>query len=257
MKGKKLNIKLMGALLIVMGMPLLVRADDQGETALDKARQAFAQRADPEQAKASLQLYQDAAKKNPGSYEARWEGARAYAYYLEYPFEEGKDEAKIELAQQGIQLAKDALRLKSKGVEAHYWLGALYGLYGEAKGVLKSLSMVPRIRYEMDICMREDPSVDCYGPERILGRMYYNLPWFAGGNNRRSLRYLERCVKECPANDLSRLYLAGTYNAVGRADQAREQLGTILNRKPDPRWTPEYLFLKARAEEMLEKLGRG
>jgi tetratricopeptide (TPR) repeat protein len=254
MKWRKVHIAVMAGLLVGLGVPLSVPAG-QGETALEKARQAFEQRADPHAAKASLEFYQEAAKENPGSYEACWEGARAYAYYLEYPFADEKDEVKIDLAQKGINLAKDALRLKGKGVEAHYWLGVLYGLYGEAKGVLKSLSLVPRIKNEMDICMTEDPSVDCYGPERILGRMYYELPWFAGGRNRMSLRYLEASVKECPENDLTRLYLAETYKAVGKDDQAKEQLGTILNRKPDPRWAPEYSFLKARAEKMLETFG--
>jgi tetratricopeptide (TPR) repeat protein len=253
MKWKKVHITGMAVLLTGLGMPVSATAA-QGATTLEKARQAFEQRADPKEAKASLQLFQEAAKENPGSYDARWEGARAYAYYLEYPFAHGKDEAKIELAEQGIQLAKDALKLKKKGAEAHYWLGALYGLYGESKGVLKSLSLVPKIKNEMDLSIMEDPSVDCYGPDRILGRMYYELPWFAGGNNKRSLRYLEKCVKECPENDLSRLYLARTCKAVGKDDQAREQLETILTQKPDPRWAPAYPFIKARAEKMLTAL---
>jgi len=254
MKYAKTLITVGTGLLIGLGMPLSLSAG-QGETALEKARQAFDRRADPEEAKAGLRLYQKAARENPSSYEARWEGARAYAYYLEYPFADGKEEEKIDLAQKGIDLAQDALKLKGKGVEAHYWLAVLYGLYGEAKGVLKSLSLVPRIKNELDICMMVDPTVDCYGPDRILGRMYYELPWFAGGNNRRSLRYLETCVKKCPENDLSRLYLAETYKADGKDDEAREQLGVILNRKPDPRWAPAYPFIKARAEKMLSKLG--
>jgi tetratricopeptide (TPR) repeat protein len=254
MHWSRVHITVTAALLIALGMPLSLSAG-QGETALEKARQAFDRRADPEEAKAGLRLYQKAAKENPSSYEARWEGARAYAYYLEYPFADGTDEEKIDLAQKGIDLAQDALKLKKKGVEAHYWLAALYGLYGEAKGVLKSLSLVPKIKNELDICLMEDASVDCYGPDRILGRMYYELPWFAGGNNRRSLRHLETCVKKCPENDLSRLYLAETYKAVGKNDEAREQLGVILNRKPDPRWAPEYPFIKARAGKMLAKLG--
>ena len=254
MKWRKMHIAAIAAVLIGMGGPVSV-SGSQGETTLWKARLAFDRRADPQEAKAALRLYQEAAKENPGSYEARWEGARAYAYYLEYPFADGKDEEKIDLAQKGIDLAQDALKLRGKGVEAHYWLAALYGLYGEAKGVLKSLSLVPKIKNELDICLMTDPSVDCYGPDRILGRMSYELPWFAGGNNKTSIRYLETCVKKCPENDLSRLYLAETYKAVGEDDEAREQLGVILNRKPDSRWAPEYPFIKARAERMLTKLG--
>ena len=44
----------------------------------------------------------------------------------------------------------------------------LYGVYGEAKGVLKSLSLVPSIKQEMQTCLEIDPSVEGYGPDRVL-----------------------------------------------------------------------------------------
>ena len=254
MKGNRVHIAGMAALLVGLAMPLSVQAA-QENTTLEKAQQAFDQRADPEKAKASLQLYQEAAKENPGSYEARWEGARDYTYYLAYPFSNGKKEEKTALAQKGIDLAKEAVKLKRDGVEAHYWLGALYGIYGESKGILKSLSLVPKVANEMNLCLREDPSVDCYGPDRVLGRMYYKLPWFAGGNNRRSLRYLKASVEKCPDNDLSRLYLAETCKAVGKDQQAREQLEKIINQEPAPRWAPSYPYIKAKAEKVLKEIG--
>ena len=254
MKGNKAHMAGMAALLVGLAMPLSAQTA-QTNTTLEKARQAFDQRADPKEAKASLQLYQEAAKENSGSYEACWEGARAYAYYLEYPFSNGKKEEKTALAQKGIDLAKEAVKLKGDGVEAHYWLGALYGIYGESKGILKSLSLVPKVTNEMNLCLKEDPSVDCYGPDRVLGRMYYNLPWFAGGNNKRSLQYLEASVEKCPDNELSRLYLAETYKAVGKDLQAREQLEKIINQEPVPRWAPSYPFIKAKAEKVLGQIG--
>ena len=114
--------------------------------ALVEARAAYETRAEAGQAKAAVELFQRAAAEDPASYEARWEGARAAYFYGTYTRSEAPDTEKMAIFDGGITLAKQAVALSPKGVEGHFWLGVLYGVYGEAKGIFKSLSLVPVIK---------------------------------------------------------------------------------------------------------------
>ncbi len=220
---------------------------------LERAEAAYEQRANPEQARAAMQLFAEAAKADPKSYDALWRGARACYFYGEYTRAKASGDEKMTLFQDGIGRAKAAVALDPKGVEGHFWLGVLYGVYGEAKGIFKSLSLVPSIKQEMKTCQDLNPAVEGYGPDRVLGRMYYKLPWFKGGDNKKSIHYLEASLKGAPTNALTRLYLAETYKDEGMKDKALEQVKTIVDMTPDPRWAPEFTSIKAKAEKLLQK----
>lgn len=223
-------------------------------THLAAARQAYQQRAESAQAAAAVRLFAEAAAADPGSYEAHWEGARACYAYGTYTLPENRNSERIKVFEDGIGRAKAAVALRPDGVEGHFWLGVLYGVYGEARGVLKSLFLVDDILSAMETCLRLDPSVEDWGPYRVLGRLYFKLPGFKGGDNRKSREYLEKCLTAEPANELTRLYLAETYRALGMTQEARAQLNHILSTPPDPRWAPESPWVRAQAQRLLAKL---
>ncbi len=221
---------------------------------LADARAAYEQRADPARAKAAFDLFQQAAKADPASVEARWEGARAAYFYGNYTKAEAPDREKMAIFDAGITLAKEGVALAPKSVESHFWLGVLYGVYGEAKGIFKSLSMVPLIKQEMATCLETDPSVEGFGPDRVLGRLYYKLPGFKGGDNQKSIAHLEKSLAGAPTDALTKLYLAETYKSEGMKPKAIAQLEGIVAMMPDPRWAPEHPWIKAKAEKLLSKL---
>ncbi len=229
-------------------------AQDTPAGALAQARSAYEQRSDAASAKNAFELFQQAAKADAASVEARWEGARAAYFYGTYARADAPDREKMAIFDTGIDLAKQAVALAPKSVEAHFWLGVLYGVYGEAKGVLKSLSLVPSIKLEMQTCLESDPSVEGYGPDRVLGRMYYKLPWFKGGDNKKSIAHLEKSLAGAPTDALTKLYLAETYKSEGMKAKAVEELKAIIGMTPDPRWAPEHPSIKAKAEKLLAKL---
>jgi len=226
----------------------------QEPTLLDQAKAAYEARAEAARAKAAVDLFAQVAKAEPQSYEARWRGAAACYYYGTYPLEEAPDKEKMAIFQAGIDLAKEAVALDPKGVEAHFWLGVLYAVYGEAKGIMKSLALVPDVKREMQACIDLDPSVEGWGPDRVLGRMFFKLPWFKGGDNKKSIECLERSLKGAPTNALTRYYLAATCKSEGMKDKARELCQGILTMTPDPRWAPEHPWVKRQAEALLRKL---
>jgi tetratricopeptide (TPR) repeat protein len=226
----------------------------EGLSVLERARAAYEQRSVAEQAKAAVDLFAAAAKADPESYEARWEGSRACYFYGTFTRPDAPESERLAIFQDGIDRAKAAVALQPKGVEGHFWLGVNYGTYGEAKGIFKSLSMVPLIKQEMATCLDLDPSVEGWGPDRVLGRMFYKLPWFKGGSNKKSLLHLERSLKGAPTNALTRVYLAETYRSDGMKAKAIELCRDVIAMTPDPRWAPEHPNIKAQAEALLKKM---
>lgn len=222
---------------------------------LEKAREAYAHRSSVPQARAAVRLFAEAAAADACSYEARWEGARACYYLGTWAEPEMGEKEKLALFEDGIARAKAAVALKPERAEGHFWLGVLYGVFGETKGIFKSLSLVPEIQREMEACLRLDRTVEGYGPDRLLGRLYFKLPGFKGGDNRKSIAHLKAAVEGEPRHPLSRLYLAETLKAEGEKDEARAQLRALLQMDPDPRWSAEYPAIRAQGEALLRKLG--
>ncbi len=231
-----------------------LHAQAPAEGTLATARAAYEARGEPAKAKEALELFKKAAAEDPASDDARWEGARAAYFYGAYTRSDAPDSEKMAIFDGGITLAKQAVALSAKGVEGHFWLGVLYGVYGEAKGIFKSLSMVPLIKQEMQSCLDQDPAVEGWGPDRVLGRMYFKLPFFKGGDNKKSIAYLEKSLAGARTNALTRLYLAETYKSEGMKPLAIQQLREIVSMTPDPRWAPEHPWIKAQAEKLLRKL---
>jgi tetratricopeptide (TPR) repeat protein len=224
------------------------------ESSLAAARAAYDQRADPTRATAALELFQKAAIEDGRAYEPRWEGARA-AYYLgTYARATAPDAEKMAIFTTGIGLAKDAVALNAKGAEGHFWLGVLWAVYGEAKGIFKSLSLVPTVKGEMQTSLDIDPAVEGWGPDRTLGRVYFKLPFFKGGDNKKSIEHLERSRQGAPTNALTMLYLAETCRSEGMKPRAIELLRLVVTMTPDPRWIAEHALIKAQAEKLLKKL---
>jgi Tfp pilus assembly protein PilF len=106
----------------------------------------------------------------------------------------------------------------------------------------------------MQTCLDLDPAVEGWGPDRVLGRMYYKLPFFKGGDNDKSIAHLEKSLAGAPSNALTRLYLAETFRSKGRKVSAIQQLEEVSGMTPDPRWTAEHPWIKAQAEKLLKKL---
>jgi tetratricopeptide (TPR) repeat protein len=251
MKAKRCGA--MGVMFVLGGVAAVAQPTSPVGT-LAEARAAYQQRAEPVQAQAAVELFQKAAAEDPTSYEARWEGARAAYFYGNYTRTDASDGEKMAIFDGGIALAKEAAALSPKGVEGHFWLGVLYGVYGEAKGIFKSLSLVPVIKQEMQTCLELDPAIEGWGPDRVLGRLYYKLPWFKGGSNKKSITYLEKSLAGAPTNALTRLYLAETYRSEGMKSKAIAQLREVVTMVPDARWAPEHPWIVAHAEKLLKKL---
>lgn len=193
-------------------------------------------------------LLQDV-RAHPSDYEAWWRIAK-FDCYLDRN-SDGPDNVKM--LEEGIAAGKRAIALEPNRPEGHFWLGADYGLLAEENGLIQGLRLVGRIREQMRIVERLDPGYQDCGAQRTLARVDYRLPFFAGGDKRRSVELLRSCLKKYPHDSLTMLYLAQSLLAIGERAEAKNELEEILRLCPDPNYGPEQQQNQAKARALLAK----
>lgn len=245
-----------GALVIALALTLLVAlaapslSSAQAGDLLGQAAEAYAQRADLAKAKQAAELYRQALQAEPGNEEAAWRLAQTL-YWVGTHLPEDQQLATLE---QAVEAAKKAVAVNPKSLAGHFWLGVTYGVYGKAKGIMKSLSLVEPIKEEMALVIKADPAYEEGGPYRVLGRLYFKLPGLVGGSNDKAVENLKLAIQHGPQRWLNHLYLAEVYKAMGKKDQARALLNTIIAGPAESGLEPEFADWKAEAEKMLKEL---
>ncbi len=221
------------------------------EELLKKGDELVAKRETVDMIKEAISLYKQALQQGADKYEVYWRILKA-----SYTFSRKKMDKKerIRYYEEAIKYGEEAIKLKPNRPEAHFWLGVVYGVYGEDRGVLKSLFLIKPIKREMNRVLQIDPNYSCGGAYRVLGRLYYKVPGFAGGSKKKSLEYLLKAKEVCPRSLLGRLYLAETLIKLKRKDEARRELEEALALEPLPDEKPEEQLYKEQIRKLLSKL---
>jgi tetratricopeptide (TPR) repeat protein len=219
------------------------------EDLIAQADQLYDQMKDVETAQAALDLLRKAVLEKEDKYEAYWRLSRMLYYIGAHT--EKKKEKKI-IFSQGIYYAKKAVESEPEKPDGYYWLGVNYGVYGETRGVLKSLFLVDDIKEAMNKVIELDRSYEDGGPDRVMGRVYYKLPGFAGGSKDKSLEHLLKSKEYGPDDALTRIYLAETYLDFKEIEKARDELEYVLNMEPDSRWITGVDEYKEEAKKLLQ-----
>jgi hypothetical protein len=64
-------------------------------------------------------------------------------------------------------------------------------------------------------------SIDGFGPNRILGRVYFKLPFLAGGSRSKSLENLKIAYAQAPQYFMNGIYLAETLHDGNDSEKAQ------------------------------------
>lgn len=220
------------------------------EELIAQGDELYAMMKDMATAKEALAKYQKALGIAENRYEASWRIARIQ-YYIGAHSESKKEKKAI--FSQGVYWAKKAVELEPEKPDGHYWLGVNNGKYGETRGVLKSLSLVKPIKRSMNKIIELDRSYEDGGADRVLGRVFFKVPGFAGGSKDKSLEHLMKSKELGPEDALTRVYLAETLLKFKEVEKAREELNYVLNMEDDDRWIIGIKESKAEAEKLLQK----
>jgi tetratricopeptide (TPR) repeat protein len=219
------------------------------EELIAQADELYMEMKDMETAKKALELYQKALGVAEDKYEPYWKMSRVQ-YYIGAHTAEKKDKQII--FSQGVYNATKAVNLQPEKPDGHYWLGVNNGKYGETRGVMKSLSLVKPIKKSMFKIIEIDRGYEDGGADRVLGRVFFKVPGIAGGSKDKSLEHLEKSKELGPEDPITRVYLAETYLAKKRVDDARAELDYVLNMPDDPRWVSGIAEAKRDAQELLK-----
>lgn len=229
---------------------LALAASASASELMAQAAALYAQRADAQKAQQAADLYDKALAADTKNEEAAWRKSQAL-YWVGTHLPESQQLAVLELA---VEAAKQAVAINPQSLSGHYWLGVCYGVYGKAKGVMKSLSLVDPIKEEMAVVTKANPSYEDGGAYRVLGRLYFKLPGLAGGSNTKAVENLKKSVELGPQRWLNHLYLAEVYLATDKKAEAKELLQSIIAGPAQAGLEPEYADWKAEAEKMLKGL---
>ncbi len=216
---------------------------------LAQANAAYAQRGDLQQAQRAAELYAQALSANPKSEEAAYRLSMAW-FWLGMNAPEGKD---LEPFEKAVNAAKQAVEINPDSLPGHYWLGVTYGVYGKAKGIMKSLSLVDPIKEEMNWVLKKDPNYEKGGPQRVLGRLYFKLPGLFGGDTDKAIDNLKQAVQIGPERWINHLYLAEVYLKEGEKPQAVALLKKVVAGPAEKGFEPEYKLWKSEAEKLLKE----
>lgn len=130
--------------------------------------------------------------------------------------------------------------------EGWLWSAVAQGRIGQVRGLLNSLFLVPNIKKSFYHALELDSThATAY---HALGRLYYELPEFMGGNLGKSEEYLLQALKFDPNYTAARLALAKIYVKQESWDKAREQLKMVLA-TPTPTYPADF-FLEEKPEAL-------
>jgi Tfp pilus assembly protein PilF len=215
-----------------------------------RADQLYGQREDLMQMRRGIVSLRQALTKDPGNYDAAWKLAK-FNYYLATHTDNATERDNAFRA--GIEAGKTAVQLQNDKPDGHFWLGANYGGAAE-HSTIQGLATVNDIRNEMETVLRLDESYQNGSAYMVLGLVYLNAPSVVGGDPKKAVEEMEKGLRFGQPNAFLHLHLAEAYKKVGRNDDARRELKTILSMTPDPSYLPEYKEASNDAQKILDQI---
>src|SRR3989475_11883444 len=161
-------------------------------------------------------------------------------------------EEKLAAYDRGREIGRRAVELAPKSHDAHLWYAINTARWGETKGVLRSLFLLPTIREELTTLLELDPrSVRAH---ILAGNVFLEVPGFAGGDRAKAEEHFKKALEVDPRFtgarlDLARLYITETRNA-----DARRELQRVIS-ETTPTIVADWTVKDApRARKLLESI---
>ncbi len=220
------------------------------ELQLETADASFEARPDMAELRKGREALSAIVMRERNNFEALWRLAKVHFFLGHY----GAEGDRLETYDKGVEWAKRAIAANARRVEGHFWLAVLYGVYGQTKGITSSLFLVDDMEEALERAIKIDPKFDGGGPERIYGRLYFKLPWIAGGDNDKAVEHLRQALEHDPTMPLNYTYLAEVLIDEDEEDEARRLLRKLIGMTPSPRWAAEHEEALPEARALLESI---
>jgi tetratricopeptide (TPR) repeat protein len=151
----------------------------------------------------------------------------SYVWFLWGDVRATTDEERLAAYDRGRQLGKRAVELAPKNHDAHLWYAINTGRWGQTKGVMRSLFLLPTVRGELDILFELDPrSVRAHS---LAGNVLLEVPGLVGGDKKKAEDHFKQGLAVDPRFTVLRVDLARVYIATGRYAEARRELQQVID----------------------------
>jgi tetratricopeptide (TPR) repeat protein len=159
---------------------------------------------------------------------------------------------KLAAYDRGRELGKRAVELAPKSHDAHLWFAINTARWGETKGILRSLFLLPTVREEIGILLELNPrSVRAHV---LAGNVFLEVPGFAGGDRAKAEEHFKKALAVDPRFTGARVDLARVYIADARYADARRELQRVVN-ETTPTIVADWTVKDApRARKLLESI---
>ncbi len=228
-------------------MTLLASA---GAAAAPDADALYAQRDDLAKARQAADIWQGRVNANPKDYESSWKLARAM-YWLGGHGPQDQRRADLE---NGTKVGQAASLLEPNKPEGYFWMAANMGALAESYGLGQGLKYRGKIKDALETVLKIDPAFMDGSADRALGRWYYLVPGFFGGDKKKSEEHLRKSLTYDPNSTASHFFLAETLIDDGKKPEARAELQKVLDAPLNPNWAPEDREFKDKAKNLLDTL---
>jgi pyruvate/2-oxoglutarate dehydrogenase complex dihydrolipoamide dehydrogenase (E3) component len=161
-------------------------------------------------------------------------------------------EEKLAAYDRGRQIAKRVVELEPRNIEGRFWYATNTARWGQIKGVVRSLFLLPTVQEEVQIMLHLDPKfASAYA---LAGNVYYEVPGWFGGGLKKAEEMFRKGLELDPHFTHMRVGLGKALLKQGRVAEARQELQAVLaeQRPSNPAdWT---LKDAKEARELLEMI---
>ncbi|MFN0117130.1 MAG: tetratricopeptide repeat protein [Elusimicrobiota bacterium] len=226
-------------------------ADDSSKELLEQVDQIYRSRTVSTGAAETLPLLEKIILQDSHHLEANWRKARSLYWIADHATNKKE---KLRFFEEGISICEALIQKYPNSSDAHFWLSAHYGSYGENKGIMKSLALLKPIKRELNEIIRIDDHFQGGAGYRILGIVDYKVPGIAGGNKKRAKEYLDKAMAIDPEHAFNNYYMAEYFFVVGPKKEAKPYIEKLLQLTPTADVDlPDLLDLQKKGKKLLEK----
>ena len=149
-----------------------------------------------------------------------------------------------------------AVEINHKSALGYFYRGLCRGKRGKVKGIFKSLETLTPFKNDMETALKLDPNISHGGPNRALGKMYNQLPFFLGGSNKKSIYHLKEAVKIAPEYWENHLFLGEVYYDNSDYNQSMDSLRHVLKITEADKNDPKTAKNRQKAEDLIKKIDK-
>ncbi len=176
----------------------------------------------------------------------------SYVHFLSGDVRATTTEDRLAAYDRGREIGRRAVELAPKNHDAHLWYAINTGRWGQTKGIMRSLFLLPTVREEIDVILALDPR--SVRGNALAGNVMLELPGLVGGDRAKAEEHFRKALATDAKFTVARVDLARALIASGRYDDARRELQSVIaERAPTivADWTAKDL---PRARALLESI---